>query len=319
MQRTEPTRNLLILQEEPSQDPSDWIAVKQRIERDAPDIEVRIADVRQRNPVTARWQVKRPSLVFSPLFLFDYVPRGGTIFCGQFLAKDEQLRRLSAAGILTPQTAMLSPASSFDVETWGEYVVVKPNNANSGHGVKLVRTIDVAPRYHELIAIAKEHRLIDDRILVQRFVDHSEDGYPTEYRVMTVLGRAIYCSRNQWANLRAPLAEIAADPLGVIASNTAQLGGHVRAICNDPEIISLAERAHEAFPECAVLGVDIIRDKHSGRLYVLEVNPHGAVWHLSSPLAKTFDPQHLRDRYAQFNALDRVAGLLIEKTRTHAA
>jgi len=48
---------------------------------------------------------------------------------------------------------------------------------------------------------------------------------------------------------------------------------------------------------------------------VLEVNSHGAVWHLSSPLAKKLDPQHVRERYAQFNALDRAADLLIKKTR----
>ena len=64
-----------------------------------------------------------------------------------------------------------------------------------------------------------------------------------------------------------------------------------------------------------MLGIDIIRDSQSGQLYVLEVNPHGHIWHLSSKVAKTNDPQHLRDHYAQFNALDRIAELLIEKTR----
>jgi D-alanine-D-alanine ligase-like ATP-grasp enzyme len=65
-----------------------------------------------------------------------------------------------------------------------------------------------------------------------------------------------------------------------------------------------------------VIGVDIIRESQSGRLYVLEVNPHGAVWHLSSPLRK--DPEHARELYSQFNALDLAADLLIQKTRTHA-
>ena len=64
MQNPAPTRNLLIVQTAPEQNPSDWIAIQQRIERNAPDIEVRIADNRNRNSVTARWQVRRPSLVF---------------------------------------------------------------------------------------------------------------------------------------------------------------------------------------------------------------------------------------------------------------
>jgi hypothetical protein len=118
--------------------------------------------------------------------------------------------------------------------------------------------------------------------------------------------------------LRPPLAEIAADPLGIIASNNKEMGGRVRSICNDAEVIACGERAHEAFPECPVLGVDIIRESQSGRLYVLEVNPHGCVWHLSSPLSRKIDPSHVRDLYTQFNALDRAADILIEKTRSAA-
>jgi hypothetical protein len=304
------TRNLLIVQTTHLQGPSDWIAIKQRIERDAPDIEVRIANNGHRNSVTARWQVQRPSLVFSPVHFINFVPRGGAVFCGHILGKDEQLRRLSSIDVLTPRTAILSSASSFDPKEWGDYVIVKPNNENSGQGVKLVRTIDLRVRYDELIALA------NDQILVQPYIDPADDGYPTEYRVLTMFGRALYCVWNRWRNKRLPLAQIAADPLGVIATHA--LDGNVRSICNDGEIIALAERAHGAFPECPVLGVDIIRDRQSGRLYVLEVNPHGAVWHLSSPFVRDVDPEYVRARYAQFNALDRAADLLIQKTRTAA-
>lgn len=312
MQEPAPTRNLLIVQTAPEQNPSDWIAIKQRIERSAPDIEVRIADNRNRNSATARWQVRRPSLVFSPVRLIDFVPRGGAVYCGHIIGKDEQLRRLSSIGILTPKTATLSSGISFDPTEWGDYVIVKPNNLNSGIGVKLVCTIDLPARYKELTAIA------NDQFLIEPYIDHAEDGYPTEYRVLSLFGRALYCVRNRWGNKRPPLSEIAADPLGVIASNNKTMGGHVRSICHDPEIVSLGQCAHLAFPECPVIGVDIIRDIHSGRLYVLEVNPHGAVWHFSSPFAKDLDPEYIRERYAQFNALDLAADLLIQKTRTDA-
>jgi hypothetical protein len=51
----------------------------------------------------------------------------------------------------------------------------------------------------------------------------------------------------------------------------------------------------------------------------MEVNPAGDTWHFSSLLAKNFfTDAHVRDLYAQFNALDRVAELLIEKTRMEA-
>lgn len=312
MHRSTPTRNLLIVQTADEQDPADWLAVKERIERDAPDIDVAIANNRNRNSVTARWQVRRPSLVFSPVRLIDFVPRGGKVYSGHVIGKDEQLRRLSSIGILTPKTATLSAASSVDPAEWGEYVIVKPNNLNSGDGVSLVRTVDLSARYHELTSVAR------DQFLVEPYIDHSEDGHPADYRILVMFGRALYCVHSRWEQKRQSLPEIAADPQGIIASNSGLMGGHVRAICNDPEIISLAERAHQIFPECPVIGVDIIRDSQSGRLYVLEVNPHGAVWHLSSPLAKTMEPEHVQERYAQFDALNLAADLLIEKTRTEA-
>jgi len=311
MQETAPTRNLLIVQTVPEQDPGDWIAIKTIIERKAPDIEVRIAINGQPNSATARWQVKRPSLVFSPVTLFEFSPRGGAVYCGRILGKAEQLRRLSGIGISTPKTAELYRQRSFAPDQWGEYVIVKPNNSNSGAGVKLVRTSDLDARFDELTANTK------DQLLVETYIDHSEDGFPTEYRVLSLFGRALYCSRNRWGAQRPPLAEIAADPRGVIASHSTA-SGRIRSVCNDPDIISLGELAHEAFPECPVIGVDIVRNIQNGQLYVLEVNPHGAVWHLSSTLGKRMDPGHVRDLYAQFDALDRAADLLIEKTRTEA-
>jgi hypothetical protein len=312
MQEPTPSRNLLIVQTVPEQDPADWIAIKQIIERKAPDIEVRIAINGLPNSATARWQIKRPSLVFSPVRLVNFAPRGGAVYCGQILGKDEQVRRLSSIGILTPKTATLSSACAFDPEEWGEYVIVKPNNLNSGAGVKLVRTMDLPGRCQELTGFA------EDQLIVEPYIDHTEDGTPAEYRVLSLFGRALYCARNQWGNKRPPLSEIAADPLGIIASNSAAMGGRKRSICNDPEIISLGQHAHRAFPECPTIGVDIIRESQSGRLYVLEVNPHGAVWHLSSTLAKKMDTGHVRDLYAQFNALDLAADVLIQKTRAEA-
>jgi hypothetical protein len=307
------SRNLLIVQTTDIQAPSDWITIKQRIERDAADIDVRIANNGHPNSATARWQVRRPSLVFSPVRLSNFSPRGGTVYCGHILGKDEQLARLSSIGILTPRTASLSATNLLDPSDWGNYVIVKPNNLNSGNGIRLVRTADLPARYDELTSLAR-----DDQCLVQPYIDHAVDGYPTEYRVLTMFGRALYCACNRWGERRPPLAQIADDPAGVIASNNNTMGGHVRSICNDIEIVALGERAHQAFPECPVLGVDIIRENPSGRLYVLEVNPHGAVWHLSSPFTKELDPTYARARYDQFNALDRAAELLIQKTRSEA-
>src|SRR4029078_10428662 len=103
------------------------------------------------------------------------------------------MRRLAQIVIPTPRTAILTPDETFDPKVWGEYVVVKPNgNSHSGQNVKLVRTVDIPARYDELIA------LTDRSLLVQQYIEHSEDGYPTHYRVLSMFCRARFFGRYSW-------------------------------------------------------------------------------------------------------------------------
>src|SRR5262245_2186854 len=306
-----PTRNLLIVHTPPYQDLSDWLEVKQRIEAKAADIEVRIATNGSSNSVTARWQVGRPSLVFSVSPLFQFKPRGGTVYCGHPMSKFEQLERLASKGFPVPRTAKLAPDLVLDCETWGRYVVVKPWDGLMGEDVRLLRTEDVAARYAELTFGGKRP------IVVQPYIEHSEDGYPTECRVLSMFGHVLYCARNRWGAARRPLEEIASDPKGIIASNDKTFG-RIRTVHDDPEIIDLGVRAHSAFPECPTVAVDIIRNADTGQLCIMEVNPEGLSWHFSSVLSGTFTAEHTCDLYSQFNALDRAADLLIEKTRAEA-
>jgi len=151
---------------------------------DAPDIGVGILGNGQPNLSIEPWLAQRPSLIFSACALVDFVPRSGAVFCGHLVAKDEQMRRLASIGILTPKTAILSPNASFDPKVWGEYVIAKPNgNSHGGQKVKLVRTVDIRKRYGELAA------LTDRRIVVQQYIDHSEDGYPTHCRCSRSLAK----------------------------------------------------------------------------------------------------------------------------------
>jgi hypothetical protein len=97
-----PVRNLLIVHTPIAQDISDWVEVKRRIEARASDIEVRIGNNEAANSVTRRWQVSRPSLVFSPVPLLAYQPRGGTVYAGRALSKLEQTERLARHGLPVP-------------------------------------------------------------------------------------------------------------------------------------------------------------------------------------------------------------------------
>jgi hypothetical protein len=311
--RAVPTRNLLIVHTPIRQDISDWLSVKQRINEKAPDIEVRIATNGARNSATRRWQGSRPSLVFSPFVLHEYEPNAGKVYACQLFSKLEQIERLARQGLPVPLTTTLTRDLAVDPAQWGRYVVAKPlRSSMGGQNVYLVETADLATRYAELT-------LNDTRtMIIQPYIDHSENGYPTEYRILTLFGQVLYSARNSWAVARPPLEEIAADREGIIASNTRRFG-RLRTLCNDPEIIALGEQAHAAFPQCPVLGVDVVRDVETGKLYVLEVNPAGATWHFSSPSGKNFyTAEHRSNLYAQFGALDKTALLLIEKTRQEA-
>ena len=107
---------------------------------------------------------------------------------------------------------------------------------------------------------------------------------------------------------------------GVIASNDAAITERVRTLTEDPEIIELGLAAARVFPELPTVAVDIIRERDTNVLRVLEVNPKGESWHLSSRYAEqTYSPEHRAALYAQRNALRVVAETLIEKTRTDAA
>jgi hypothetical protein len=71
--------------------------------------------------------------------------------------------------------------------------------------------------------------------------------------------------------------------------------------------------------ECPVLGLDIVRERATGALYVLETNQGGNVWHLSSPVVMRQPYKSRRQLYNQFGALDIAADALIEKTRQEAS
>jgi hypothetical protein len=307
-------KNLLIMHTPGFQDISDWVEVKRRIEERASDIAVRIATNGAANSVTRRWQVSLPSVVFSPIAIRAYKPKGGTVYFGREINKLDQIERLAREGLPVPLTSKLTPCLPLDPAQWGRFAVVKPLLGRQGEDVHLVQTQNVAARYAELTRNGTRD------MLIQPYIEHTENGYPTEYRVMTLFGNVLYSARNSWVMPRtSTLEEIADDPKGIIASNSKQFG-RARMVWNDTEIISLGEKAHAAFPEIPVLGVDVVRDTESKQLFVMEVNPRGDTWHLSSLLNKNFfTEQHTRDLYAQFGALDRVAQSLIEKTRAEAS
>jgi D-alanine-D-alanine ligase-like ATP-grasp enzyme len=102
---------------------------------------------------------------------------------------------------------------------------------------------------------------------------------------------------------------------GRIASNS---GPRRSTPCHEQDLLDLARATFRAFPDIPVQGMDIVRDAGSGQLYVLEVNPGGATWHLSSAHGKRLQEKNGYSYYKQFDAISVVADRLIHMTRRDA-
>jgi hypothetical protein len=148
----------------------------------------------------------------------------------------------------------------------------------------------------------------------QEFVDTGP--HPTSYRVMTVFGRPTYSLASIALEERPALDPYGTEPLDLpIASNA---GARRLEMNFAKDILELGSAVYRACPTVPVHGVDIVREAETGRLFVLEFNPSGLTWHLSSPYFALARESFNLSLYAQFDALAIVAEALIEKTRSEA-
>lgn len=298
-------RHLIIVHTAPYQDRADFEAVRGRMALRAADIEVTIVSNLEKNDPAAL--PDGPTLVFSPTELLGFRPRRGKVYAGRIYTKMDEITRLRTMGIPTPETVMVERGTRLDPLTWGPLTVLKPNRGWGGDGVRLARTRDVRwsppapPRYIPYLA--------------QRFIHTGP--YAEGYRVMTVFGRPVYARFSRSPEPLPKHLETIADPTSLKITSNVSAGGIVEQR-TEPEAIALAVRAASVFPEAPVLGIDLLRDQSTGQLYVLEVNPSGQVWHLSSEIGKRQQREYGVDYYAQFGALNVIADALIDVTRREA-
>jgi D-alanine-D-alanine ligase-like ATP-grasp enzyme len=90
----------------------------------------------------------------------------------------------------------------------------------------------------------------------------------------------------------------------------------------DADVLAFAKRIAGVFGGIPLLGIDIVREHGSGKLYALEVNAGGNVWHFSSPYwaeRRARYPHVARAMHEQFGAFDVAAKALISATRRLAS
>jgi hypothetical protein len=255
--------------------------------------------------------LSRPTFVFSPARCTRFGVRRGAICQGFSLSKIEELQALRRTGTTVPDYECVTEQHRPDLSHLGDYVVVKPDRGGRGANVKIMRHSRVKWEPQETRIAGKS-----DALVAQRFIYTGQ--WPISYRVTTLFGKALWSYRAEADRARRPLESAndfrQAGGLSVVAT-----GRNCRMeLSNDPEVIAFAESAHAAFPDHPLLGIDVIREQPTGRLYILEVNSSGYVWHFSSPLGLKFQQEFGINLEAQFDVIRKAAGILAHITRERA-
>jgi glutathione synthase/RimK-type ligase-like ATP-grasp enzyme len=209
-----------------------------------------------------------------------------------------------------PETVVIEPDTRLDESKWGPFTVIKPISGKQGEGISLMRTKDV--RWTDTSLLPKDHHRHGKVLLAQRYVNTGP--HLKSYRVMTVLGRPVY-SRISTAVGEHPDPYLS-DALEMdVAANGVE---RIIAMNDDPEIVDLAKSIHSRLPNIPLMGIDIIREHDTGKLFALEYNSRGSTWHISSNYGLKYQRKHGLDYKSQFNALDTITDALIETTRKRA-
>lgn len=87
----------------------------------------------------------------------------------------------------------------------------------------------------------------------------------------------------------------------------------------DAEVIRFAEDAHRVFCDIGLLGVDVVRRVTDGKLFVVEVNASGWVWHFGSPLGLRAQAEFGFRFEQQFDGIRKAARVPASQARLAAA
>lgn len=309
-------RHLVMVNRPGWQAPGDFAEIASRIMRAAPDIGVFIADYRFRDVRLEETAATRPTLVFSPCARSAFFPRRGTVAAGRAIDKPTQLQRLQELGLPVPKWQVLEPDAQLDPAEWGTLVLLKPTGSRSAGGTGFVIAPTATVRYVSPQDYPEGHHGRSGPLMAQAFIRTGVAA--SHYRVCTLFGAALYAFRDERTEPLPDLSVLAGPTVcDVVASNTVTAGERTFSLDVPADVLSLARRCHDAFPEVPLKGVDIVRDVATGELFVLELNCTSNTWHISSNHFAKFRTGILEKSrmVKQYGAWDVAATTLIAKTR----
>ncbi len=307
--------NLILVHQKTKQDPEDYREIARLVEDSGQGISVFIVDTKDRSPSVAGMDETQSTLTVSPMPLKQFRPPRGTVLQGFEYPKGEQYEMLSAVAMPVPEWIRITPDTKLDPEAWGPYVVVKPELGRKGAEIFIKRTGRV--RYRAPEEFDEDHPGRKASMLAQRFIYTGR--WPSNFRVVTLFGKALMCWLCEADHSHVPLNsrfDFKAKGGITVVSNKRTSS---YSLSFDEGVIALAEACHRAFPDQPVLGTDIVRDSDTGELYVLECNPRGDAWLLSSDMGRMIEQANGLDFKSQFDGLKIAASVLAEVTLARAS
>jgi hypothetical protein len=229
------------------------------------------------------------------------------------ISKINQLKAYKNSGLPFPSATLFHWGQKLDREIFGDIVVIKPIDPRvSSHGNVWIRErADVEAFRPE--QFPPESMLKQWQCLVQQFIDTGSN--PVSNRVTCFCQEVVLAYEmklKKSVDLEVSLEE------QNIATNGAERD---RRLFYDADVINLARKAARCFPFIPLQGIDIVREADAGRLYVLESNCGGNVWHFSSRMAAPMRKHKGVSRMEllnQFSAYDTAAKALIKAARALA-
>jgi hypothetical protein len=306
-------KNLVLVHSNRWQDRADFEIIKTHVESLAPDIAVFIASNDIPSSITRKRAASRPTLIFSPIRLLSFKPARGKLYAGTPMSKIDEMHRLAAAGLPIPAFEVIGPNTRLSADDYGPFVLVKPSYsfASFGQGIELCRTSTL--RYRAPAEFPEWHPGRHAPMFAQKFIDC---GYPMSCRVLTIFGEPIftYCRQSTKPLKLNPQKDVFEQHEYLPAPPD-----RITFTTREPDLLQLAADAYRAMPEVALQACDIVREKGTGRLYLLEVNPGGGTWMFSSESCGSYKQSlGISDLALEFDAFRTIARMLVERTRADA-
>lgn len=280
-------------------DIADFETIAGHICKSAPDIQVHIVKRSQ-----LWWRqfayLFQPALYVAFYEAKKFKPLRGLCLHGSSMRKSAQYIRMQDAGFNVIPWKHIVRGEKYTEDEWGMAAIIKPDYGREGRGVHLSKPENVL---HEQLPEDGESYLI------QKFVETGDN--PNYFRALTLFGETLYLRKT--TNGTSLTSEIAS---GQLPDPVANAGHGSAELVTDLEVMQFAKKmADMAFPEIPLLGQDIVRDRNSGRLYCLEVNPYGSTWHFSTLTGRKLQQRENLDYKTQFDAFKLAANVLMEKAR----